>query len=331
MNTKQGLIGVIVPVYKVEKYIAECIESILAQTYTNFRLIIVDDGSPDGAGKMCDEYAKKDSRITVIHQENAGVTRARARGVEEADDCEFITFVDGDDTIPSSALYCYIQQMDTDTDIVISPADEYVPTDKNRISAIEYRKILMLDVSLCNSPWGKLFRRHLFDKRTFCIPPEIVLGEDLLMNIGLAFKNKKEVSILPLMPYNYRIHSESAMHIHKRDIKFEEIFYKHLRDLVPNEEWPKYAIQTIDIRLQRFRRFCGYQYNINDVYNSSFYKELRNDIKISEYKITGIDKILFYSNNVCIRFFAINYRKLINTVKNFIDYVKQNSSHEYVD
>ena len=94
----QGLIGVIVPVYKVEKYITECIESILAQTYTNFRLILVDDGSPDNAGKICDEYAKKDSRITVIHQENAGVTRARARGVEEAEDCEFITVVDSDDT-----------------------------------------------------------------------------------------------------------------------------------------------------------------------------------------------------------------------------------------
>lgn len=67
------MIGVIVPVYKVEKYIIECIESILTQTYTNFRLILVDDGTPDSAGKICDEYAQKDPRITVIHQENAGV------------------------------------------------------------------------------------------------------------------------------------------------------------------------------------------------------------------------------------------------------------------
>ena len=108
---KDGLIGVIVPVYKVEKYIAECIESILAQTYTNFRLILVDDGTPDNAGKICDEYAKKDSRITVIHQENAGVTRARARGVEEANDCEFITFIDADDIIPEEALETLITHM----------------------------------------------------------------------------------------------------------------------------------------------------------------------------------------------------------------------------
>lgn len=120
-----GLIGVIVPVYKVEKYIAECIESILAQTYTNFRLILVDDGTPDNAGKICDEYAKKDSRITVIHQENAGVTRARARGVEEAKDCEFITFVDGDDNISKEAMGLLMSQIKNNTDIVISAVKGY--------------------------------------------------------------------------------------------------------------------------------------------------------------------------------------------------------------
>ena len=223
------MIGIIVPVYKVEKYISECIESILAQTYSDFRLILVDDGSPDNAGKICDEYAIKDSRITVIHQENAGVTRARARGVEEANDCEFIMFVDGDDSIPACALYSYVQHMSTDTDIVISPVDEYVPKDRSRISAIEYRRILMRDISLCNSPWGKLFRRSFFDKETFNIPREIRLGEDLLMNINIAFKNLKDVAILPSIPYNYRFRQESAMNTLKRSIESEELFYKYLR------------------------------------------------------------------------------------------------------
>ena len=120
MSASKGLICVIVPVYKVEKYIAECIESILAQTYTNFRLILVDDGTPDNAGKICDEYAKKDQRITVIHQENAGVTRARARGVEEADNCEFITFIDGDDTIDYNYLKILYDSTIDETDIVIN-------------------------------------------------------------------------------------------------------------------------------------------------------------------------------------------------------------------
>ena len=119
-----NLIGVIVPVYKTEKYVAECIESILAQTYKTFRLILIDDGSPDNAGKICDEYAKKDSRITVIHQENAGVTRARAAGVEVAEDCTWITFVDSDDTITADALnllynpVCYPRFRASTSDIV---------------------------------------------------------------------------------------------------------------------------------------------------------------------------------------------------------------------
>ena len=130
-NMQQELIGVIVPVYKTEKYIAECIESILAQTYTRFRLILVDDGTPDNAGKICDEYKKKDSRITVIHQENAGVTRARARGVEEATDCDWITFVDSDDRIATNYLGDLYNAVSDDIDIVTN--EENICKAKNSI------------------------------------------------------------------------------------------------------------------------------------------------------------------------------------------------------
>ena len=133
------VIGVIVPVYKVEKYIAECIESILAQTYTKFRLILVDDGTPDNAGKICDEYAKKDSRITVIHQENAGVTRARARGVEEASDCEFITFVDSDDMLAKYALEELHGLMDAGTDIVLGTT--YFTENENKAQDLSFHNV----------------------------------------------------------------------------------------------------------------------------------------------------------------------------------------------
>ena len=139
MNEK---IGVIVPVYKTEKYVAECIESILAQTYTNFRLILVDDGTPDGAGAICDEYATKDPRITVIHQENAGVTRARARGVEEAADCEWITFVDSDDSITNSALENLLKGLYNNSNIVIIDFHKKY-TNKTYISIEEYRLCLL--------------------------------------------------------------------------------------------------------------------------------------------------------------------------------------------
>ena len=311
----KGLIGVVVPVYKVEKYIAECIESILAQTYTNFRLILVDDGSPDNAGKICDEYAKKDTRITVIHQENAGVTRARARGVQEANDCEWITFVDGDDTILQNAVELLFNYRHQDSDIVISPDDEYVPQNKDVISAIEFRQILIKDKSLCNGPCGKLYNRKLFNENTFDIPREIVLGEDLLMNIKIAFINNKRISIIPEVIYNYRQREGSATYTHKRSVKYEELFYKYLKQSIPANEWDNYAIENIDIRLVRFRNFCGYRYFVKDVFSSQFYADLKKDIEHTAYPIKGINKKLFLYQNPLVRFFCINILRCKNIIQ----------------
>ena len=93
---------ILVPVYKVEKFIDDCIQSVLAQTYGNFRLILVDDGSPDRSGQICDAYAQKDSRICVIHKENGGQSSARnaaiSRMLQEAEDTDFAVFLDSDDS-----------------------------------------------------------------------------------------------------------------------------------------------------------------------------------------------------------------------------------------
>ena len=103
---QKGLIGVIIPVYKVEKYIAECIESILAQTHSDFELILVDDGSPDNCPRICDEYAAKDDRIRVIHKKNGGLMSTRKLGAEEAVG-EYLCFVDGDDFVAEDMLENY--------------------------------------------------------------------------------------------------------------------------------------------------------------------------------------------------------------------------------
>ena len=95
-------ISVIVPVYKVEKYIHRCVDSILGQTFTDYELILVDDGSPDNCGAICDEYAVKDSRIVVIHQENGGLSAARNTGIDWSfanSDSRWLTFIDSDDWV----------------------------------------------------------------------------------------------------------------------------------------------------------------------------------------------------------------------------------------
>ena len=97
------LISIIVPVYKAEKHLSECIDSIISQTYENFELILIDDGSPDNSGKICDEYAEKDKRIRAIHKENGGVSSARNTGLDNASG-EYITFIDSDDFVDKQYL-----------------------------------------------------------------------------------------------------------------------------------------------------------------------------------------------------------------------------------
>ena len=111
------LISVIVPVYKVEKFLARCLDSIISQTYENMEIILVDDGSPDSCGSICDEYAQRDARFRVLHKENGGLSDARNCGVEIASGA-YIAFIDSDDYIaPNYVEYLYRLLVDNDADI----------------------------------------------------------------------------------------------------------------------------------------------------------------------------------------------------------------------
>ena len=310
---QEGLIGVIIPVYKVEKYIAECIESILAQTYTKFRLILVDDGTPDNAGKICDEYAKKDPRITVIHQENAGVTRARARGVEEAEDCEWITFVDSDDTIADNMLKEFCLYLKQNTDIIINESGFKQSSIKTR----DYlHALISADNKINTAPWGKLFRRNIFSNDTLNIPREIVVGEDLIMIVRLCFSSDKEyISIIKKTVYNYRLSDTSITARHIKTPQYEDIFHKHLIESIPVGLLRNYIEDTIKNRIKLFNLFWGYKYRVCDMKDSKFYKELRKDIKQTEYPLPIIERIIFYSKNPIIRFITITTKKLNNKIK----------------
>ena len=106
----QPLLSVIIPVYKVEKYLRRCLDSIVNQTYKNLEIILVDDGSPDNSGKICDEYAQNDKRIKVIHQKNKGQGAARNTGIIAANG-ELITFVDSDDWIENNTYEIMVSEL----------------------------------------------------------------------------------------------------------------------------------------------------------------------------------------------------------------------------
>ncbi len=172
------LISIIVPVYKVEKYIYQCVDSIINQTHKNIEIILVDDGSPDNCGKICDEYAEKDSRIKVIHKENGGLSDARNHGIDAASG-EWLMFVDSDDYIAlnmaemlfkaateymADIVMCNFSRFKDDypydktTEELPSPFLFEIAEKNNFLYISENSKLSVYHISA----WGKIYRRSLF-------------------------------------------------------------------------------------------------------------------------------------------------------------------------
>ena len=181
LHGQMPLISVIVPIYKVEQYLKQCVESILSQTYTNLEVILVDDGSPDGCPDMCDEFAKEDARIVVIHKENGGLSDARNAGLDIASG-EYIGFVDSDDFVASNMYEILVRAAQkNDADIVlcnylqVDERGEQVSGAKVQLYAKNktYEKIEFINEIL--QPyggyyvvaWNKIYRRSVFENLRF--------------------------------------------------------------------------------------------------------------------------------------------------------------------
>jgi glycosyltransferase involved in cell wall biosynthesis len=174
------LISIIVPVYKVEAYLSRCVDSIVAQTYKNLDIILVDDGSPDNSGKICDEYAEKDNRITVIHQANGGLSDARNAGIAVAKG-SYLTFLDIDDWVPPEYI-AYLYDLLKETGSAISLCNflktttEELPqvTEPEMVTVMKNDAILAKYIDLGDDfhpqlvmACGKLFEASLFETIRF--------------------------------------------------------------------------------------------------------------------------------------------------------------------
>ncbi len=202
-------IAVIVPVYNVEKYLDKCVNSILYQTYNDFKLILVDDGSTDKSGAMCDSYAENDCRIHVIHQKNEGVSVARNTGIDYVcnnTDCDWICFVDSDDYINQKFLEILFDISNKDkTDLVM--CDYTTKTDEISLEKCIDSQILSPEnvyVSfprITNNIWAKLYKTDLFKKHRF---PVGKIMEDAHTFYKVLFDAKK-VSVINIPLYFYTI------------------------------------------------------------------------------------------------------------------------------
>lgn len=210
-------VSVVVPVYNVEKFLSECVDSILAQTFTDYEIILVDDGSPDGSGAICDAYAERESRISVIHKENGGVSTARNAGIDAARG-EYIAFVDSDDTIPPTALadlYVEVENHPGVTVVVgqILASDHIIAPSLDVLDYTEDRAYIRsrnLWKMLSFSASSRLVRREDVIYHRLYFMPGISCGEDPLW-VYMLHKHVKSVAQCRKVVYEYRHNEESVM------------------------------------------------------------------------------------------------------------------------
>lgn len=292
------LISIIVPIYKVEKYLRKCIESILNQTYENLEIILVDDGSPDNCSEICEEYAKKDNRIVVIHQENGGLSKARNTGLEIAKG-EYIGFVDSDDYIASDmyeTLYREIKENDAQMSICrfyIVDEDGNFLHDSIKINIEEDIKILdkceamkemLIDKNIRGYVWTKLFKKECFENLKF---PEGKNYEDIAISIN-AFEKTDKVVFINKQKYYYLQRETSIDHNLSEKNLDDAIEMSYERYKYVKEKYLELKEYNIYAFIHRI--LCAYQGLKNMNYMNSYYRkeyldmieELRKDFIESE-------------------------------------------------
>ena len=255
-------VSIIVPVYNVEKYISECIDSILSQTYKYIEIILIDDGSTDDSGYICDEYASKDERIKVIHQLNSGVSSARNAGILMASG-QWVFFVDGDDWISEDAIDCLISEGDReDVDLIVgSCIKAYVGREELDTSCDILRGEFNLSermedllsscvLNISSSPLMfpadmrsgpqltypvlKLYKKSILDENHILFDVDLSIGEDKLFNLYYISCCKNKIVFINKRIYYYRMRLSSASNNIenrvKQIIKYEEKVNVFLND-----------------------------------------------------------------------------------------------------
>ena len=238
MDNQGPKISVIVPVYNVEQYLPRCIDSILAQTFTDFELLLIDDGSTDKSGDICDEYARKDPRIRVFHKPNGGVSSARNMGLDNAKG-EWIAFVDSDDWVNEDFLANFIE-VDTGEDLLCQGFCS--PNWKDEGSAIitrpdkKYHKddifnfiLDMYDNTQLGYVWCKMFRRDVIEKNNILFIPEFSIREDMAFICKYctcisSINNTSNIGYNYIYPtrtnkYNYQNMMDVCVYIYQNAIK----------------------------------------------------------------------------------------------------------------
>lgn len=288
--------SVIVPIYNVSKYLPECISSVLQQDFQNFELILVDDGSIDGSGEICDQFQQKDERIRVIHKSNGGVTSARNAGLDAAKG-EYVLFFDGDDFVEadllsrlekiigefSPDLICFGYQTVNENMEVSEPHTDAMSEGLHTSAELKhiFNKLLYAPESknfnqcscILYSMCTKAFKKSLIDPIQAAIPTQIRRGEDAAA-VMTAVCKCNSLYVIPFAGYNYRMQTSSVTHTFKPG-DFSELlllltYFKKNVPWIPEDNVMQFAMTEIYYHtkdaVRGFDSYSAYRKYLDEIY-----------------------------------------------------------------
>lgn len=302
------LISVVIPCYNAAPFLSDCIKSIdRAAKGHDVEIICVDDGSTDETAAICRDLKQSFPAMNVISQPNGGPSGARATGVKHSRG-QWIMFVDADDTLPANAVSDLIGVPDIERyDIVVG--NKKGNSDESKVLDIEDYRKGVLRKKVPPYPWGKLFRRSLFDDDVFDLPRELIHGEDLIMNVRLAFNSSRPVFVTKKKVYDYNFVASSLSHTFKYTTDYEQIFDRELKRSIKSEN-PEYMHILVRMRIKAWKRINRFLISTRRNRDTDFYRDLCADIRKSAYRLDISERCNVYGNDVFTRSLIIIFEHL---------------------
>ena len=295
MNAK---ISVIIPVYKVEPYLRQCLDSVVNQTYKNLEIILIDDGSPDNCGKICDEYAERDERIVVIHKKNGGLSAARNDRLKLAAG-QWISFVDPDDWCELDMYEKSIAKaIETSADMIIfSPyqnsrhkeerihafSTDFVTEDPKMISQLQLSALNVYYTPLSQDhrwgqgfPWDRLYKSSVIKDNNLTFSESVRANEDVIFNI-LAFQYVKKVAFFDLALYHWRMNPASIGHKYTPDrVEVDREVYQVMEDIGKTYGLSEEYFQAVYLRTVNNILALGQRCFFHPAHNENFLNSLKS-------------------------------------------------------
>lgn len=282
----EPLVSIIIPVYNTSKYLQKCVDSLQKQTYKNLEIILVNDGSTDRSGALCDEYKKQDKRISVIHKTNGGLSSARNAGLRIAKG-KYIVFVDSDDWIENETIeYAYANMMKTAADLVIWGYYADFEGENRRVKhvnkhvlngicdSLDYYSFLNQEaLGLIGYAWNKLYKKEIIDRIGAQFPEGISLVEDILFNQGIICGSNR-ISFCPFIGTHY---------IQRNEITLGKKYYS---------DYIKLKLQACAAREKVLSSFNMPSTDIRRLMSSSYLATIKGEIRnITNQKISYRRKV----------------------------------------